>query len=487
MRIRALLVVCATVCLAPGPVRAAGEPIRLETPAKIDALQVVDVDGDGRADVVTLSSRTVCVWTSGPALPAPAPRWKVDLPDDVTFFDVARTLRPALLCLGTRGVRRVTLDGSPAFLEEATATAAPLDWRDGGKAVFARLHPGPPDDPTFLLPTARGWRLAGGPHGLAADAGVLPLALRREVTAAGPFLEDTSTLRASLPSLYAHGVRSPTAGAARNDPLWWVSGEALRCCGGPEDLAYDLAFLPGSGDRTLLDLDDDGVPDVIHRDGDNREGRYAFFRVPPPATVAKDGGTSAWKPAADLRPPAAYLRLAGFNLDPDYVDVDGDRLVDFVVTTMALDGPNIFRAVATGKVTATTLAFLQRRPAPGALMFPPQPDAVVTSEIGVKIRFAHTGTIDVSRSFTILATGDLDGDGRKDLVIRSGPATLEVRKGAADGVWAKDAATLAIPAVLPGEECEAAAANLDGKPGDEILLLYRGADAAPDRLYVLKP
>jgi hypothetical protein len=473
MRTRALLALAATVVLAPSPA-AASEPVRLETPPKIDALKVVDVDGDGAVDVVTLSGRTVCVWTATKdALPAPAPRWKVELPSDVSFVDVARVDRPALLCLGQGATVRVDLQAS----QTKRLTETGLGWRDGGKAVFADLHPGPATSPTHLVPSATGWRLEPPSQIEVRD---IPVPYRREVTAPGPFLEDVATVTSAMPRLSRTTKAAPGPGFV--GAVWGLLGNALveltPTVADPAETRFDLAFLPGTGERRLLDMDGNGTPDLIHRDGDNRETRIAFFRV---ALLA------AGQPAPDLRPPAAYLRLAGFNLDPDYVDLDGDGRVDFVITTMALDGPNIFRAVATGKVTATTLAFLQRKQAPNTPMFPAQPDAVVTSEIGVKIRFKHTGTIDVSRSFTILPGADLDGDGRKDLVIRSGPSTLQIRRGTAEGVWAKDAHSVTIPAVGAGEECEGTAADLDGKPGDEVLLLYRGADTAPDRLYVWKP
>jgi hypothetical protein len=479
--------------LLPAARAYADEPLRLETPTKVDALKVADVDGDGASDLVTLSGRTVCVWTSGKdALPPLAPRWKVVLPDDVTFVDVARHSRPALICVASDGAFRLPLDSDAGRAREPIPDASALGWRDAGKAVFAALHPGPATNDTFVFPRGpASWGVAAG--GASTEAH-LPVSGMSEVTAAGPFLEDVAVVVSSTPGVFTSAPRSEKPRAEFRE-FWHVAGDTLWLQRESGLLVLhqevDLSFLPASGERRLLDLDGNGTPDVIHRDGDNRERRYAFFRVPTPSDWPRDpqrpDDMVPESKVPDLRPPAAFLRLSGFNLDPDYVDVDGDGLVDFVVTTMALDGPNIFRAVATGKVTATTLAFLQRKQAPNVPMFPTQPDATVVSEIGVKIRFAHTGTIDVKQSFTILATGDVDGDGRKDLVIRSGPGTLRVRRGTVDGVWAKEATAVAMPAVGPGEECEATAANLDGKAGAELVLLYRAAEAAPDRLVVLKP
>jgi hypothetical protein len=316
------------------------------------------------------------------------------------------------------------------------------------------------------------------------------LASWREVTPTGPFLEDTATAKEVLPMLYTAGGPADSGGGVVTTLLFWsLAGNKLTCMGGPGDseVTYDLSFLPSGSRLRLADLDGDGRPELGTGEGDNREVRYAFFRVPEPERETRADGAVGFKPVGrDLRPPAAFLRLSGFNLDPDAVDANGDGLQDFIVTTIAVDHQNTLRAVTTGKVTATTLAFLQRKQAPDTPMFTSQPDATVTSDIGVRVRFGYAGTIDVQRSFTILSTADLDGDGRKDLVIRVGPGTLAIRKGAAAGVWTAEPTLVEIPPLGAGEELEAYAANLDGKPGDELLLLYRAPEGQPDRLLLLR-
>ena len=113
------------------------------------------------------------------------------------------------------------------------------------------------------------------------------------------------------------------------------------------------------------------------------------------------------------------------------------------------------------------------------------PDAEVDSPIGVRLRFTYAGAIEVKRSFTIVTTADLDGDGRKDLVIRTAPDTLSVHRGTASGVWEKEPALVPIPPMGTSPDVEGYAADLTGDGKDDLVLLYRAPPGGEDRVFVL--
>ena len=438
--------------------RAAAEPtparVELEAPGTVQGLWLRDVDGDGASDVLLLEGRRVTVYAGRDgALPGPRPRWTADLGDDVTFLDVEPTGAggPVLLTFGLEGAVRLALeDGRRAPLPGARES---LDWADRDQANFAPLVRAG----GVLLPTPEGvtWH---GP-----DDRTTHLALPRfaEVVPAGGFLEDTAIVTEALPQIWLQ------ADAREAPRLWALGGTRLLASDGT---SYDLGFLPREGTRRLEDLDGNARPDVIHEQGSNLERTYAFFRTPPA------GG--------DLRPPAAVLRLSGYCLDPRVVDLDGDGLRDFVVTTLPIDARNTMRALG-GQVTANTKAFLNQ--GDGAL-YAPTPNASIASDVGVAIRFTPGGQIQVQRSVTILVTGDYDGDGRKDLAIRTGDETLSLRRGMPGrAVWAAEGRDVPIPAVGASPSVEGHTADLTGDGRDEIVLVYRKAHGGRDGVWVLRP
>jgi len=466
-----LLAACVALALAG---RAEGEPVvlALERVGAVDGLKVADIDGDGLADLLILEGRELRVWRGRKgALPAAAPVWTAALPAGASFVDALPGESPCVLAVGTDGAARLALEGKEP--REARLPQAPaLPWRDTTQAVFADLRRGA----GVLLPLPDGWRFTPG-SGAPVELRLSPY---RDVQRPGPFLEDTCTVVQALPEVFV-GVAAPADSKA--SAIWAIDGQTLAAQTADARVTYDLSFLGAEAgaefDQTLVDLDGDGRPDVLHRIHTNRETRYGFFHTRP-VTADSPVGPSH-------KPATSALFLSGFQLEPDLVDLDGDGLKDLVVTSMQINAPNMLGALTSGRVTAETRAFLNRWHQGKGLYFDAEPDAVVRSQIGVAVQFNYAGNIEVVRSFTILLDGDFDGDGRKDLLIRTGPDELTIRRGTGAGVWGeeKDAVTVKIPPKANHPDIDGTAADLDGDGKDEIVLVYRSPPGGKDVVRIL--
>ncbi len=458
-------------------------PTVLDAPPTVEGLRLADVDGDGILDVLTVGGREIRAFPGRKdGRVAAAPAYAFTLPPDATFAWPAPRRAgsdepPALLALGAKQILRLRA-GFPPVVEEGVTSAVP--WADPAHAVLTEFVRGK----ALVLPTAAGFRWI--PDLVAARRTVFDLDLPpvRKVTPPGPFLEDVALLSSSWPSPTLVGA-GPLGGPA----VFAVGAQAIhaftRLGERIDHVAWPTAFLPRRGEHRdmLVDLDADGIPDLCHEATTNDSGTYAFFRVPTPAALPPGATPAGARSGGDLRPVRGTIRLKGFQFPPDYVDLDADGLQDFVVTTIDIDGGNVMRAVMKGRVVAKTRAW-RNRGGTGDF-FLPSPDAEVDSEIGVRILFTFSGSIEVKRSFTILATADVDGDRRKDLVIRSGPETLSVYAGVTDGVWAKEPRTVRIPAVGSSPDVEGYVGDLTGDGKDDLVLLYRAPPGGADRTVVL--
>lgn len=469
----------AALLVAPEAASPSDPPwVELLAPSPVEGLRCVDADGDGLKDVLVVSGRDVLGFRAvRDGRPDAAPTWTWRVPPSATFVWPGpphvdgETRTPMLLALAGTQVLRLAPGRPPAVEEGLEADAR---FADATKAVLAEFARG---GTTLLLPTASGLRWVPDLRARTTSFDV-PLPRSVLVTAPGPFVEDAAEIAASWPSpeLVAPGREAPRGAvvAFGADAFHGL----IRTDEGTRPLRRTVAGLPRAGSRrdVLLDLDGDGLPDLVREATTNDSGVYAFVPLPD---LAPEGPPLS---------PRAVLRLTGFQLPPDYVDLDGDGRKDFVVTTIDIDGGNVMRAVAQGRVTARTRAFLHRpsaRGAEGAALFHGTPDAEVESDIRVRIFFTFSGAIEVARSFTILATADLDGDGRKDLAIRTPDGALGVRRGTASGVWSSSTVRVALPPVGDSPDVEGYVTEATGDRRDDLVLLYRAGPGGKDRLYLL--
>lgn len=458
--------------LAARPSRAA-EVVTLEGPPRVDGLRLADANGDGVGDVLLLHERELWYFPGvAQGFPAAKATRRFPLPPDVGYVAIGNAQSPGgpgLLVLGPEGLRHVNLEDER--MEALDAGPGLPAWTDARGAAFVDAVR---EDGTLLLPTSDGFRLirTGAEDLQRTDLAVAP---SRALEPAGPFLEDTWRV--------VVGHRWPVfvaaaddAGEAGVETVWALAGDGVLAFRGDARHARDLLRVPPGGQRRLLALDQENPPVLYHVEATNRFGVYGFYRLPTLETGAD--APDAW----DLGAPTTRLRLEGSQIQPTHVDLDDDGRRDFVVTVIPIDARNTARAIQ-GKVTAYTMAYLNR----GDDLYAASPDASVASDVGVAIRFSQAGTIDVRRSFTILPDADVNGDGRKDLVIREDAETLVIHPGARSGVWEKEPLRLAIPPMDGSPNVEGYRGDLDGEAGDEIVLLYRAPFEGEDRVRILKP
>lgn len=477
---RAVAVAAVFLGAYPPPAWAQG-PAQLEGPADVRGLKIADLDGDGLKDLLLLGGREVFGWKGAKgSVPAGKPTWTWKVPAAATFVSPGRAYgegadkNPSLVALG-RGEAFRLLPGRPPIVEEGIPVDVP--WTDERRANLADFVRGP----SMFLPTPGGFRWLLDWTADRTKGFDVPLPPRRKVTPAGPFLGDSAVVSFAWPAPTL-AEKDPALGG--KDAAFFVGTDGIHAFV-PDgarlvEHVWPTDALPAAaaGDRRrlLADLDADGLPDLIQETTTNMSGEYVFFRTPRP----KADGTQG-----DLRPARGLVRLTGFQLPADTVDLDGDGHLDFVVTTIEIDATNVLAAVLNGRVTARTRAFLNRAKGPDDDFFSPKPDVERKSEIGVKIRFSYSGSIEVTRSYTILAGADLDGDRRKELLIRTGPDQITVWPSTADGVWAGEARTIPIPPLGSSPDVEGYVGDLTGDGRDDVVLLYRAPPGGGDRTFVL--
>ncbi len=464
-------------------------PVTLDGPADVRGLKIDDVDGDGVKDLLLLAGREVRGWKGVKgSLPAAAPTWVWKVPDAATFVSPGRAYgegaakTPSLLALGRAEAFRL-LPGKPPIVEEGIPVDVP--WTDARRANLSDFVRGS----SIFLPTPGGFRWLSDWTADRTKGFDVPLPPIRKVTPAGPFLEDSAVVSFAwpTPTLVA---KDPALGG--RDSVFFVGSDGVHAFV-PDgerlvDLLWSTDFLappPPSGERrrVIVDLDADGLPDFVQETTTNLTGEYVFFRTPKPRDPVPAGKGPVV--AGDLKPARGLVRTTGFQLPRDYVDLDGDGRLDFVLTTIEIDATNVMAAVMKGKCVARTRAWLDRAKGPDDDFFSPKPDVERQSEIGIRIRYSYSGQIETGRSYTILSTADLDGDGRKDLVIRTGPDELTIWPSTKDGIWAGEPRKVAIPAIGQSPDIEGYVGDLTGDGRDDLILLYRAPPGEADRTVVL--
>ncbi len=441
----------------------------LKAPHRIAYRALRDIDGDGLTDLVAITSTEAWIWRGRKeALPA-EPDARVALPKGAAFFDLG-DLDPAL----------------PG--EEILVRTAAAYWQlkmDGAaKKLPHPSGPGLPAQPANVL--WRGMTVDLDKDGkrdlvdVSLDGYTIHFASKQTVTLPVRATETTDT-GARLASeryvaRYAFGAWTdgqfdadlvPDFAILRDGALWVYPGDKD---GRPQNEKRFRIDLPeaATSDLTFLDLDGNTKTDVIAVD--RKAGTAVIF-------FARAGGLRK-----SHRVP---LKVPGRMRPPILCDFNGDGWKDLALPFYPTPNVSVVvQAALRGEVPIKVPIFLNRptqRPSIRRIA-----NTSITFPVRIRLRADAGGRLSISGLVIVEYQGDLDGDGRLDLVISKKPDLLAVHPGVPVTVFHERArTTLRVPDATPYDSVSSNAADLNGDGLSDIILSYHGSGKRADRLLLL--
>ncbi|MHC4958844.1 MAG: FG-GAP repeat domain-containing protein [Planctomycetota bacterium] len=219
---------------------------------------------------------------------------------------------------------------------------------------------------------------------------------------------------------------------------------------------------------TLRDFNEDGQTDLLAVD--RKKGRATLLVADPAEGLRK--------------PKRVRLTVPGRMRLTIVSDLDGDGRPDLALPFLPkISIQDVVRVVARREVVLRVPLFLNHG---GDRVFAVRADANFSLPVRVRVRTDNVGRLRLGGLVVVEYGGDLDGDGRKDLVVTETPTRLAVRRGVPKGVFAdRTDRWIDIPDCSAFDEIRSLAANLNGDASSDIILHYKGAGRRPDRLFAL--
>lgn len=214
----------------------------------------------------------------------------------------------------------------------------------------------------------------------------------------------------------------------------------------------------------FADVDGDGVTDVV-------------------ATHIGRATTLVFKGGNGLAQPDAILKFPGITFLNFLVDLDSDGKMDLVIARTDRPGLLDLVKVLITKEIPVEILFFYGRGGAGA-PYPSEPD--YRREVDIPILFSSaTRGVNIGTSSVISVLGDWDGDGKKDLLLRSSSTTLAVYRGAGRSFSDDPSFEIKVHDMDGYRFLEPIAEDLNGDGISDLILTYYSWDGKADRMSVL--
>jgi hypothetical protein len=182
-----------------------------------------------------------------------------------------------------------------------------------------------------------------------------------------------------------------------------------------------------------------------------------------------------------LERPDVILRLPGITFGDYLMDLDGDGRQDLMLARTDRPGLwDIIKVLVTKEVPVEAFIYYGRE---GGL-FPPMPDARRRIDVPILFASGRSG-LSVGTSAVISVSGDFDGDGRQDLLLRSANDRVAVYKNGGRSFAEDPTFEITVTGMDGYRFIEPRCADLDGDGLSDLVLSYYSWDGEADRMSVI--
>ena len=460
MRTAAALLLLASLAAAQHAVK------ELRCPPSVEYRIARDMNGDGLDDLLIVSGDEVWYWYGRRAEPRTEPDRKIKMPAGTSLFHVGplQGKGERFVVRTTRAYLRLTPGEAPHMLAPGgpglPARVANVLWR----SLFTDLdRDGMPD---FVDVSLKGYSIRYGNGRMIR----LPPHLTERVDTTADAASDRLLARFAFAEWHDgnfNGDLRPDFALMTDTGLLVYTGDA-HARFSPER-SMEIKF-PEAKDAelTLLDFNRDGQTDVL---AVNKNAGKATVLV----SDSRKGLTAARR---------IQLTVPGEMRNAIVSDFNGDGLQDLALPYVPkLTFQDILRVVARREVMIKVPLFLNKG---GKRVFGPLADSRLSLPVRVRVRTDSVGRLRLGGLVVVEYEGDLNGDGRPDLLVTDTSTRLAIHPGVPGRVYREEpTAYIRIPDCAEFETVVSKALDLNGDKSSDIILHYRGAGRRPDRLYLL--